>query len=206
MLQLWVIFFLLLLYFSKKSFTSTQAFEIRKKKYCLNFFFFLSLISHATLLPLKIHHPGSHLLGTRACLKHPPPLRPAWGSPLSSGSLPHLLPSHNRLLLLDLTPTQAAACASAPCPDLPSTPHPRAPHSVQVRSWQLSAGLGPPWPAVCRRRGLEVRASLRPGAGLQEAWGLPWREDREVPARLSAACWKAQRAAPTMIYGVGESS
>lgn len=180
------------------------------------FFFFKPHFSRYSLSsPLKSTIPGSHLRGTGACLKHPPTPRvvPSLGQPSPQGACPTCC-RPTTLAPSGLDPHAGCCLCFSPLPSPPLNPPPPhpAPHSVQARPWQLLAGPGPPWPAVCRKRGLEAWASLRPDPpsdpeeGLQAAWGFPWREDRGVPARLSAACWKAQTVAPTVIYGIRESS
>ena len=169
------------------------------------FFFFKPHFSRYSLSSrLRSTIPGATLLD-QGLFEARTPVVPSLGQPslLREPAPPAAFPQP--LAPSGLDPHTGCCLCFSPLLSPPLNPPSPGQHSVQVRSWQLSAGLGPPWPAVCRR-GLEVQASLRPGAGLQAAWGLPWREDRGVPARLSAACWKAQRAAPTVIYGVGESS
>lgn len=114
----------------------------------------------------------------------------------------------------------------------PPPPHPQAQLSVKVRAWQLVASSGAQWLALCERWSWGAgdrspgslphctyavyssgpdwiaRAYLRTsGSPRSSLWGsCPVAEDREIPAQLLAACWKAQKAAPSMIYGTGEVS
>ena len=130
------------------------------------------------------------------------------GAALSSGSPPHPLPPQP----LDppgLEP-HAGCCSrfSLPSPPLnPVTSRPRIQCGRGPGGWrqaraghgQLSGGLGPLSGLTRCQTQTQIEGFRRPG-------GLPRREDRGIPARLSAACRKAQRAAPTVIYGVGETS